>query len=138
MRHDFTLLCTEVIELPDQNNVQIRCPITAIRLTPEVQELPHGGIVPLSPKLYLISQWEADLPGDQRVHDGKFQEMPPDSEVPSREDPVRFDLTTSPSFIWVRKVTQIIYAGPGTYEYHVVLDGVATVGEWGRACLKLY
>ena len=41
MRHDFTLLCTEVIELSDQNNVQIRCPITAIRLTPEVQ--PLGG-----------------------------------------------------------------------------------------------
>ncbi len=138
MRHDFTMLCTEVVELPDQNNVQIRCPITAIPLTPEVRETPHGSVVSLSPILYLISQWEADLPGDQRTHVGKFQEMPSDSEFPSREDPVRFDLTASPSFIWVRKVSQIIYTGPGTYEFHVVLDGVALAGEWGRACLTLY
>ena len=138
MRHDFTMLCTEVIELPDQNNVQIRCPITAIRLTPEMRELPHGSVVSLSPTLYLISRWEADLPGDKRIHAGKFQEMPPDREAPSREDPVRFDLTGTPAFIWVRTVSQIIYTGPGTYEYHVVLDGVALAGEWGRACLKLY
>ena len=138
MRHDFTILCTEVIELPDQNNVQIRCPITALRLAPEVQELPHGSVVSLSPSLYLISRWEADLPGDERVYSGKFQEMPPGSDVPSREESVRFDLTRSPAFIWVRTVSKIIYSGPGTYEFHVVLDGVALVGEWGRACLKLY
>lgn len=138
MRHDFTMLCAEVIEIPDQNNVQIRCPITAIRLSSEVKELPHGSVVALSPKLHLISRWETDLPSDARVHTGLFQEMPPSDDPPLREEPVRFDLAGSQAFIWVRTVSEIIYVGTGTYEYHVVLDGVALLGEWGRACLKLY
>lgn len=138
MRHDFTMLCREVVELPDHNNVQIRRPITAIRLTPAVREAAHGSVVRLSPTLYLVSRWECDLPGDKRVHTGVLQEIPPDRDIPSWEHPLRFDLTRSQAIIWVRKLSRLIYAGPGTYEYHVVLDGVALAGEWGRACLKLH
>lgn len=29
------------------------------------------------------------------------------------------------------------FVGVGTYEYHVVIEEFAAIGEWGRACLTV-
>ena len=63
--------------------------------------------------------------------------LAPGGERVLREDKLAFDLRDKRVFRMIHRVPDIMFIGLGTYEFHVVLEEHAAIGEWGRSCVIL-
>lgn len=137
MRHDWTLLCAEVT-YPPNGSIALRNVITALTVAERFRNLDSEIVLSLEDlPVWIVSQWTAEFEADRKAHSGILQLLAPGGDRVLREDPVEFDLRDTRVFRMVHKLPDIMFVGFGTYEFHVVLDEFAAIGEWGRACVIL-
>ena len=137
MRHDWTLICTEVdYQRPGMiglGNVFSRLALSAIEPLPTL-----GGFVSLEPPFLLVSHWTAEFAGDHRVYPAVVQLLAPGGDTVIWNDRVAIDLRESSTFRLIYAMPSLEFMGYGTYEFQVFSDLYGTVGEWGRACLSVF
>ena len=137
MRHDWTLLCAEVT-YPPQGSIALRNVVTAFTVAERYRKLQSEIVLSLDDlPVWIVSQWTAEFKADRKLHSGVLQLLAPGGERVLREDNIEFDLRDRRVFRMIHRVPDITFVGLGTYEFHVVLEEFASVGEWGRACVIL-
>ena len=133
MRHDWTLLCAEVA-YPPSGSIELRNVVSALKMSDPSREV---AILPLDQPVWLVSQWPAEFEADKRIHSGVLQLLAPGGERVLREDKLEFDFGDTIVYRMIYRVPDMKFVGVGTYEFHVVLGEFASIGEWGRACLRI-
>ena len=137
MRHDWTLLCTEV-KYPPNGSITLINIVSAMTVAERFRNAESEIVLSLdNSPVWLVSQWTAEFEIDRKVHTGALQVLAPGGDRVLREDNLEFDLRNTRVFRLIHRVPDVKFVGFGTYEFHVVLDEVSTLGEWGRACVIL-
>lgn len=136
MRHDWTLLCSEV-DAPASGSITLQNVITAIRVADRFRISPINTILSIDAPLWIVSQWSAEFETDRQVYSGQLQWMAPGGDRVLNQTQLRFDFRHTIVFRFIRKIQEVRFAGLGTYEFHVLVANFAERGEWGRASLKL-
>lgn len=136
MRHDWTLLCSEV-DAPPSGSITLKNVITAVRVADRFRMSPVDTILSIDGPLWIVSQWTAEFDVDRQIHKGLLQLMAPGGDRVLNETKLRFDFRHTIVFRFIRKIQEVRFAGLGTYEFHVLVANFAERGEWGRASLKL-
>ncbi len=136
MRHDWTLLCSEV-DAPASGSITLKNVITAVRVADRFRISPINTILSIDAPLWIVSQWTAEFDVDRQIHAGLLQLMAPGGDRVLNETKLRFDFRHTIVFRFIRKIQEVRFAGLGTYEFHVLVANFAQRGEWGRASLKL-
>ena len=136
MRHDWTLLCTDVRFQPlgpiDLVNV-----ISILKLAdPSLTASPMEKVSIEAP-IILVSQWSAEFETDKIVHSAILQFLAPGGDDVLREYNLTLDLRETTVIRVIHHIPDFDFVGTGTYEFHIVLDTLAAVGEWGRDCLTI-
>lgn len=135
MRHDWTLLCAKVT-YPPHGSIALRNVITAFTVAERYRNLERETVLSLEDlPVWIVSQWTAEFTADRKVHSGVLQLLAPGGDRVLREDNVEFDLRDRRVFRMIHKVPDIMFIGFGTYEFHVILEEFASIGEWGRTCV---
>lgn len=137
MRHDWTLLCAEVT-FPPYGSITLTNIISAMTVAERFRNIESEIVLSLDDlPVWLVSQWTAEFEVDTKVHTGVLQFLAPGGDRVLREDILEFDLRNTRVFRLIHRVPDVKFVGFGTYEFHVVLDEVSALGEWGRACVIL-
>ena len=136
MRHDWTLLCSEV-EASPAGNIAMKNVVTAIRVGDPYRESPFNTVLPMHAPVWIVSQWTAEFDVDRRRYLGKRQMMAPGGEDVLEQRKLEFDFRNTIVFRYIRRIREMRFAGFGTYEFHVLVADFAERGEWGRASLTL-
>ena len=136
MRHDWTLLCTEV-----QSQVTGAIGLGNVFSTLQITS-PYGSVedtesVLFDPPALLVSHWTAEFEADRRFHSATVQLMAPGGDRVLWAESVEFDFRNQTSFLMVYILQDIEFVGIGTYEFHVLLEENRVIGEWGRASLAI-
>jgi len=136
MRHDWTLLCSEV-DAPSSGSIALKNVITAIRVADRFRISPINTILSIDGPLWIVSQWTAEFDVDGQIHAGLLQLMAPGGEDVLDERELEFDFRHTIVFRFIHRIREMKFIGLGTYEFHVLVANFAESGEWGRASLKL-
>ena len=136
MRHDWTLLCTRVDAQP-REMVQLTNVFSVITITDRQRIPAPGDYLVVDPPGLLVSQWVAEFDADRQVHTASLQLMAPGGEQLIQEFDFRLDLRNAISSRMMFDVAELPFVGMGTYEFHVQVDAIGAIGEWGRACVDV-
>ncbi len=136
MRHDWTLICTEV-EYQQYGTIGLGNVFNRLRVSEPGRSLALGELVPLDPPILLVSHWTVEFESDKRVHPAIVQLLAPGGDTVIWEDKLEFDLRESLSFRMIYALPSLKFLGQGIYEFQVFLDTLGPIGEWGRACLTV-
>ena len=136
MRHDWTLLCSRVETRPGRG-IDLINVVTAVKVADRYRTVPIDTTIPVDLPICLVSQWTAEFETDKKVHSGVLQLMAPGGERVLREYKLEFDCRDTIVLRSIYKIPDLRFVGVGTYEFHIVLEGFADLGEWGRACLRM-
>lgn len=136
MRHDWTLLCTEV-DYEQYGTIGLSNIFNRLRVSEASRNPAYGELVPLDPPILLVSHWTAEFESDQRVHPAIVQLLAPEGDSVIWEDKLEFDVRETTSFRMIYAMPSLKYLGSGIYEFQVFLDSLGPIGEWGRACLTV-
>ena len=136
MRHDWTLLCNEVIA-PPSRGIDLLNVISTIEVADRFRRAPVDARIGLESRLWLVSQWTAEFEADRRLHSGVLQLMAPGGDHVLEYDQLSSDFRDKTVSRVYHRISEMKFVGLGTYEFHVMLAGFAVLGEWGRACLTL-
>lgn len=82
----------------------------------------------LNPPLNLISCWVIEDQADQRVYRATARWLAPGGETELRETSMELDFRQSARFIHQLRLVELDFVGPGHYEYHIEVPGIA---DWG-------
>lgn len=134
MRHDRTLLCTEV-EPQEQGTISLGNVITSWTAVEQGRLAVSGETFPFEPPVLLVSQWAAESVSDRRIFGAAVQMLAPGGEDVLWMDRLQIDLRETTIFRIVYAIPSLRFDGWGLYEFHVFLDSTGPIGEWGRACL---
>ncbi len=99
--------------------------------------LEQAETVIFDPPALLVSHWTAEFDADRRVHSATVQMLAPGGEQVLWSKDVELDFRQQSSHLMVLIMQDLQFVGEGTYEYHVVIEEFAAIGEWGRACLTI-
>lgn len=136
MRHDWTLLCSEV-EASPSGNIAMKNVVTAIRVGDPYRISPFHAVLPMHAPVWIVSQWTAEFDVDRRIQPGLLQLMAPGGEDVLDERELQFDFRHTIVYRYIDRIPDMRYVGFGTYEFHVLVADFAERGEWGRASLQL-
>lgn len=136
MRHDWALLCAGLTASPS-GNIEMRNVITEAAVAGGMRRSPVDTVLRVDSPLWLVSQWSAEFESDMRVYSGELQWMAPGGELVLNETNLQFDFRHTIVFRFIRRIQEVRFLGPGTYEFHVLVANFAVRGEWGRACLRI-
>lgn len=136
MRHDWTLLCTEV-NYRQYGTIGLGNVFNSLKVSEPRRPPTVGELVPLDPPILLVSHWTAEFESDRRIHPAIVQLLAPNGETVIWEDKLDFDVRGTPSFRMIYAMPNLKFLGAGIYEFHVFLDVLGPIGEWGRACLTV-
>ena len=134
MRHDWTLLCTEV-DFQQYGTIGLGNVFTRLRVSEPGRVPALGELLPFDPPVLLVSQWTAEFESDRRLHPAIVQLLAPGGDTVIWEDKLEFDVRESTSFRMIYAMPNLKFTGRGIYEFQVFLDVLGPIGEWGRACL---
>ena len=136
MRHDWTLLCHRV-RRHESGGFSLDHIIASMRLSGTGRRPAAGGSLRFRRPVVLVSQWTAEFDTDRRLHSAVVQLIAPDGERVLWVDRLELDLRNKNTFRVLYTMNEIAFVGPGTYEYHILLDALDAIGEWGRVCLVI-
>ncbi|MCY3832213.1 MAG: hypothetical protein OXG85_04290 [Chloroflexi bacterium] len=136
MRHDWTLLCTEV-QTQDIGALGLGNVFSTLQVYSPLATLEQAETVLFDPPAILVSQWTAEFDADRRVHTATVQLLAPGGEQVMWTKIVEVDFRYQSSHLMMLIMQELQFVGKGTYEYHVVIEEFAAIGEWGRACLTI-
>ena len=98
---------------------------------------PIDTVLRIESPLWLVSQWSAEFETDRRVFSGQLQLIAPGGDRVLNQTQLQFDFRHTIVFRFIRRIQEVRFLGPGTYEFHVLVADFAVRGEWGRACLRI-
>ena len=136
MRHDWTLLCTEV-EPQENGTISLGNVFSTLQVYSPFGDAEQPPILIFDPPAVLVSQWTAEFENDYRVHPAIVQLLAPGGNQLLWGDEVHFDLRGKPVFHMIYLLHDLPLVSRGTFEYHVYLNSLGAIGEWGRACLTI-
>ena len=136
MRHDWTLLCSEVVA-PPSGSIAMKNAITTIRVADRFRISPINTILSIDGPLWIVSQWTAEFDVDRQVHAGLLQLMAPGGDRVLDQRKLEFDFRYTTVFRFIHRIQEMRFIGLGTYEFHVLVAGFAERGEWGRASVRM-
>ena len=136
MRHDWTLLCTEV-HAHDTGAIGLENVFSTLQVTNPYGSVESAELVLFDPPALLVSRWTAEFAAERRVHSATVQLMAPGGDRGLWAESVAFDFRNQSSFLMVYILQNIEFVGIGTYEFHVLLEDNRVIGEWGRASLEI-
>ena len=136
MRHDWTLLCAELLH-EEPGSIGLGKIFTRLKVPESSRDIVSGDFLSFDPAILLVSHWTAEYDSDRRVHNAMAQLLAPDGELVLWEDKLEFDLRGETTYRMVYLLPELSFVGRGTYEFHVLLDALGPIGEWGRACLDV-
>ena len=136
MRHDWTLLCSEV-DAPASGSIGLKNVMTAIRVANRFRISPINTILSIDGPLWIVSQWTAEFDDDRQVHPGLLQLMAPGGDHVLDQRKLEFDFRHSIVYRYIQKIQEMRFIGLGTYEFHVLVADFADRGEWGRASVRM-
>ncbi|MCY4018477.1 MAG: hypothetical protein OXG39_03635 [Chloroflexi bacterium] len=82
----------------------------------------------LKPLLHFVSFWVIEDEADQKIYPAVARWLAPGGEKILRETPIALDFRHSRRFIYQLRVEVLDIVGPGHYEYHIEVPGIA---DWG-------
>ena len=136
MRHDWTLLCGEVV-LPPGRGIDLIDVVSAVKVADRYRALPTETVIPVDVPLWLVSQWSVEFESDKRIHSGVLQLMAPGGERVLEQYDLKLDCRDTIVSRVVYQLPDMRFVGLGTYEFHLILSEFVEMGEWGRACLRM-
>lgn len=136
MRHDWTLLCADA-QTQDSGAIGLGNVFSTLEVYSPFGALEQAETVIFDPPALLVSHWTAEFDADRRVHSATVQMLAPGGEQVLWSKDVELDFRQQSSHLMVLIMQDLQFVGEGTYEYHVVIEEFAAIGEWGRACLTI-
>ena len=136
MRHDWTLLCTEV-HPQDTGAIGLENVFSTLQVTSPFGRVEDTESVLFDPPVLLVSHWTAEFEAERRIHSATVQLMAPGGDRVLWADSVEFDFQFQTTYLMTLILQDMQLTGIGTYEFHVLLDEYAILGEWGRASLTI-
>ena len=136
MRHDWTLLCTEALT-QDSGAIDLGNVFSTMQVSSPFSELEQVETVLFDPPTVLASHWTAEFDNERRVHYGTVQLFAPGGEQVLWTKGVELDFRHQSIYVVTLIMQDLQFVGEGTYEYHVVVEDLVAIGEWGRACLAI-
>jgi len=136
MRHDWTLLCTEV-HTHDTGAIGLESVFSTLRVTNPYGSAGHAESFLFDPPAILVSHWTAEFEAERRLHSATVQLMAPGGDRVMWGESVEFDFRHQTTTLLTLIMQNMPLTGLGTYEFHVFLEEYATIGEWGRASLTI-
>ncbi len=136
MRHDWTLLCTEV-STQDTGALGLGNVFSSLQVTSPYGNVANAESILFDPPAILVSHWTAEFDSDRRLYSAIVQLIAPGGEDVLWEDRLDIDVRDNASFLLMYVMPNLEFVGLGAYEFHVFLDAFGPIGEWGRACLTI-
>ncbi len=136
MRHDWTLLCTEV-HTHDNGSIGLENVFSSLQVTSPFGRIEDTESVLFDPPALLVSHWTAEFEEERRLHSATVQLMAPGGDRGLWGESVEFDFRHQTTTLLTLIMQNMPLTGLGTYEFHVFLEEYATIGEWGRASLTI-
>ncbi len=136
MRHDWTLLCTEV-QTHDTGAIGLENIFSTLQVTSPFGSVADVESVLFDPPAVLVSHWTAEFEAERRVHSAIIQLMAPGGEYVLWEDKLDFDFRNRSTFLMAYILQNLQFVDVGTYEFNVLLEEYEMVSEWGRASLTI-
>ena len=136
MRHDWTLLCSEVVASAS-GRIELKNVVTAVNVADRYRGSPVNAILSIDGPLWIVSQWTAEFNVDRRIHPGLLQLVAPGGEDVLDERELEFDFRHTTVYRFIHRIQEMRFVGLGTYEFHVLVADYADRGEWGRASVRM-
>lgn len=136
MRHDWTILCSEV-DAPPSGSIALKNVIVAIRVADRFRISPINTILSIDGPLWIVSQWTAEFNVDRQTHAGLLQLMAPGGDRVLDQRKLEFDFRHTIVYRFIHRIREVRFIGLGTYEFHVLVADFAERGEWGRASVRI-
>ena len=136
MRHDWTLLCTEVVP-QDDGTITLGNVFSTLQVTRPLGNVEQAESLLFDPPAILVSHWTAEFEVERRVHSATVQVMAPGGEQVLWADNLDFDFRLQNTYVMTLILREMQLTGVGSYEFHVLLEECAMLGEWGRANLTI-
>lgn len=136
MRHEWTLICTEA-HPHDSGAIGLGDVFSTIQVTSPFGRVEDTESILFDPPAILVSHWTAEFEEERRLHSATVQLMAPGGDRVMWEDRLEFDFRVQTTYRMIYILQDIPFVGIGTYEFHVLLEEYALIGEWGRAFLAI-
>lgn len=136
MRHDWTLLCTEV-QAKDTGTIDLGNVFSTLEVRNPFNPSAWAEHLLFDPPAILVSQWTVEFDSDQRLHTAIVQLVAPGGDRILWGDELEFDLRGKAIFHMIYLLKNLPLVGKGIYEFHVYLKPYGPIGEWGRTCLTI-
>lgn len=136
MRHDWTLLCTEV-HTHDSGAIGLGNVFSSLQVTSRSGSVENAESFLFDPPAVLVSHWTAEFEAEKRLHSSTVQLMAPGGDRVIWADNLDFDFQFRSTYVLTLIMQDMQLTGVGTYEFHVLLEEYAMLGEWGRASLTI-
>ena len=122
-------MCNEVIA-PPSRGMEILNVVTAAKVADSYRVTPIDTRIAVDVPIWIVSQWSAEFEADRRVHSGALQLVAPGGERVL--DRIEMDLDFRDTIVCrlIHRIPDMRFIGLGTYEFHVLLPGFASLGEW--------
>ena len=137
MRHDWTMLCTEV---QDQRlgTIGLGYVFTRLKVSDSDRIANEGALLAFEKPVLLVSHWTVEFDIDDEVHPLTIQLFSPTIEEALWTEKLEVDCRDRKSIRIMYSMDNLQFAGIGTYEFHVLVgDLFEQTGEFGRACLVI-
>ncbi len=136
MRHDWTLLCTEV-DAQDTGALGLGNVFSSLQVTSPYGNVANAESILFDPPAILVSHWTAEFVAEKRLLSAIVQLLAPSGERVLWADNLEFDFRLQTTYLMTLILHDIQLIDIGTYEFHVLLEEYAMLGEWGRASLTI-
>ena len=136
MRHDWTLLGTEVVPQED-GTISLGNVFSTLQVTSPLGYVEQAESLLFDPPAILVSNWTAEFEVERRVHSATVQLMAPGGDRVLWRESVEIDCRNQTTIDMKLIMQNMPLTGVGTYEFHILLEEYATISEWGRASLTI-
>lgn len=114
MRHDWTLLCTEV-QTHDTGAIGLENIFSTLQVTSPFGSVADVESVLFDPPALLVSHWTAEFEAERRVHSAIIQLMAPGGERVLWADNLEFDFRFQATYLMTLILRDIQLTDIGTY-----------------------
>ncbi len=110
---------------------------SSLQVTSPYGIVEHTNSVLFDPPAILVSHWTAEFAAEKRLLSAIVQLLAPGGERVLWADNLEFDFRLQTTYLMTLILHDIQLIDIGTYEFHVLLEEYAMLGEWGRASLTI-
>ena len=136
MRHDWTLLCTEV-EPQENGTISLGNVFATSQVTSPLGNIEQAASLLFDPPAILVSHWTAEFEVERCLHSATVQLMAPGGDRVLWRESVEIDFLNHTTIVMTLIMQNMPLTGMGTYEFHMLLEEYASIGEWGRASFTI-